>query len=213
MTKKRKFEAVLFDIDGTVIDASDFIFSAYEYTIKLCLKKKITFKKVAKVMGLPLAECYQLLTGLQEVEHLCKYHDEYLATQLSLVKAYPNALETLKLLSEKGIAIAGVTSRPAHMKSSLQVVGLDKFFKVIITPYEVKETKPHPKPLLTALKYLNVSSDKAVMIGDSPADMQAGKAAKVKTIAALYGFHGEKLTETKPDFLVNDIKEIISIIL
>jgi len=67
--------------------------------------------------------------------------------------------------------------------------------------------KPHPEPILKALRILGVTAEEAVMVGDTRADIAAGKNAGVRTVAALYGFGGEKLLDHKPDFAIRNLKE------
>lgn len=210
---KRKFDAALFDVDGTVLDTAEYIFQAYKYTLALHLKKEVTWKDVAPVLGLPFEDCYRLLTKLDKVDHLTRCHHEFQCRNLQLATAYPNALKTLKSLTKAGIAIAAVTSRFSdQLKATLEFAGVDKYFKAVVTPLDVKNPKPDPESIFKALETLGIKPNKAVFIGDSPADIEAGKAARVKTIAALYGFHGERLLEAKPDYVIADIQEIIPLI-
>ena len=212
--KVRKFDAALFDIDGTVLNTAEYIFQAYKYTIGLHLKREITWEDVAPVLGLPFEECYRLLTDLEKVDHLTKCHNEFQCQNLHLVSTFPNTLKTLKALAKAGVAIAAVTTRYGdQLKESLRFAKIDKYFKVILTPLDVKKPKPDGESVLKALAALGIKPPRAVMIGDSPVDIGAGKAANVKTIAALYGFHGERLLEANPDYVIDDIQEIIPIIL
>ncbi|MBI2196615.1 HAD-IA family hydrolase [Candidatus Daviesbacteria bacterium] len=211
---KRKFDAVLFDIDGTILNTGEYIFQAYQYTMALHLKKEVTWEDVVPVLGLPFKECYRILTNLEEVDYLMETHHQYQVQNSQSVKAYENTLKTLRELKKAGVAIAAVTSHTGELLiRNLKIGGMDKFFKVIVTPMEVKNPKPDPESIFKALGELGIKPNKAVFIGDSPADIAAGKAARVKTVAALYGFHGEGLLKTRPDFVVDDIEEIIPIIL
>ncbi|OGE28790.1 hypothetical protein A2867_04165 [Candidatus Daviesbacteria bacterium RIFCSPHIGHO2_01_FULL_40_11] len=211
---KRKFDAALFDVDGTVLNTNEYIFQAYKYTIGLHLKREVTREEVAQVVGLPFKDCYQLLTGLRDVGYLLECHDEFQCQNLHLVATFPNTLKTLKALAKAGVAIAAVTTRYGdQLKESLRFAKIDKYFKVILTPLDVKKPKPDGESVLKALAALGIKPPRAVMIGDSPVDIGAGKAANVKTIAALYGFHGERLLEANPDYVIDDIQEIIPIIL
>ncbi|OGE19615.1 hypothetical protein A3J19_00070 [Candidatus Daviesbacteria bacterium RIFCSPLOWO2_02_FULL_41_8] len=214
MKKKRKFDAVLFDIDGTILDTGQYIFQAYKYTLALHLKKEVNWEDVVPILGLPFKECYRILTNLEEVDYLMECHHQFQIQNSHSVKAYGNTLKTLQDLKEAEVKIAAVTSHTGELLiRNLKIAELEKFFKIIVTPFHVKKPKPDPESVLKALEILKVKADRAVFVGDSPADIKAGKAAGVKTIAALYGFHGKKLLDTKPDFLVRNIEGIIPIIL
>lgn len=212
--KKRKFDAALFDVDGTILDTGQYIFQAYKYTLALHLKKDVCWEDVAPVLGLSFKECYQRLTNLEEVDYLMECHHQYQVRNSQLVLTYKNTLKTLRELKKAGVAIAAVTSHSGELLiRNLKIAGIDKFFKVIVTPIDVKKPKPHPESILKALEELGVKPNRAVFVGDSPADIAAGKAARVKTIAALYGFHGKRILDSKPDYVVEDIEQIIPIIL
>lgn len=212
--KKRKFEAVLFDLDGTVLDTKNYILQAYQHTLKLHLNREITWDELSPIMGKPLSKCYQQLTGLKRVHHLTASHDEFQYRNLHLIVAYTNTLATLAALKAGNVAMAAVTTRYGdQVKESLRLTGTDQYFPVIITPLDVKNPKPDAEPVFKALECLGLTHDRAVMIGDSPVDILAGKNAKVKTIGALYGFHGQRLLESKPDYTVNDIQQILPLIL
>lgn len=211
--KKRKFDAVLFDIDGTVLNTGEYIFQAYKYTLRLHLKREVTWEDVVPVLGLPFENCYRILTNLEKVDHLMECHHQYQSQNPHFVKAYEGTLKTLQVLKKAKVAIAAVTSHTGNLLiRNLKIAGVDKYFKVIITPLDVKKPKPDPESIYKALEILDVKPKKTVFIGDSPADIEAGKKAGVKTIAALYGFHGEKLLKLKPDYIVSDISQITSLI-
>lgn len=212
--KKRKFEAVLFDIDGTLLDTSRFIFQAYKHAIKHHLRKDVTWKEVAKTLGLHLEECYCILTELDDVKDLMSTHNKFQYSNFQLIKAYKNTISTLKVLKKAKIKMGVVTNRFGdQVFQSLKITGVDQYFDVIVTPQDVKNPKPHAEPVLKALKKLKAPAEKTAFFGDCQSDIQAGKAAGCVTIGASYGFHGEKLLKSKPDFLVSDISEILPIIL
>lgn len=210
----RKFDAVLFDIDGTILNTGEYIFQAYKYTLALHLKKEVIWEDVVPVLGLPFEKCYRILTNLEEVDYLMECHHQYQSRNPKFVTAYKNVPEVLMKLKKAGVAIAAVTSHTGSLlKRNLKIAGVEKYFKVIVTPDHVKSPKPDPESVFKALKILGIKPDRAVFVGDSPADIKAGQAARVKTIAAFYGFHGKKLLEQNPDYTVEDISQITPIIL
>jgi len=211
--KKRKFDAVLFDIDGTILNTGQYIFQAYKHTFAMHFKKEITWDEVVPVLGLPFAKCYRILTNLEEVDYLMECHHRYQSQNPQLVKIYENSKETLEKLKKAGVAIAAVTSHTGNLlKRNLKIAGVEKYFKVMVTPDHVKNPKPDPESIIKALEILGIKSERAVFVGDSPADIMAGRSAGVKTIAAMYGFHGKRLLKLKPDYAIDDISQIISII-
>ena len=89
------------------------------------------------------------------------------------------------------------------------------FIDTVISKEDVEhsELKPHPRPILLALKQLHVLPEHAIMIGDAKEDVEAGKRAGTKTIGVTYGSLGEKIKDSKPDYTVDYIADILPIII
>ncbi len=209
----KNIEAVLFDVDGTLLDTREFIYQAYENTLRVHGIAEISREIIAISMGKSLSECYQDFAPGLDHQVLCEAHRSFQEINLHLSIPFPNTLTTLKRLKSRGVKMATITSRSLRTSAqTLELAGIYHFFDIVITPEDVKLTKPNPEGLFKALDVLGVKSENAVMIGDTDADVLAGKAAGTKTIGVTYGFHGQRILETNPDFVVNDISEIIPLI-
>jgi pyrophosphatase PpaX len=105
-------------------------------------------------------------------------------------------------------------NRPGALRG-LRLVGLEDAMEVIIGPDDVKNPKPHPEPILTALKVLGEPAACALYVGDSVHDMESGRAAGVRTAAVLWGpFGREDLAATRPDHWLErpgDLLELLGI--
>lgn len=132
---------------------------------------------------------------------------------MNLVKPFPGVFETLKIIKEKGIKQAAVTSRRKITSISLlQMNGLAEFFDLIVSEEDTKNNKPHPEPLLFALSKLQVLPADSLMVGDSNQDILAGKSAGAKTIAVTYGFKGRGIVDSDPDYLIDNIADVLTIV-
>ena len=109
--------------------------------------------------------------------------------------------------------MAAVTSRSKKTShQTLKDSGIFDFFETVISVEDTENLKPHPEPLLKALADMGELPQRAVMIGDSHLDIEAGKAAGTKTIRVTYGFHKEKLNDPEPDYLIYDIKDLLDLL-
>ena len=208
-----EFRAVLFDADGTLLDVSDFNYQTYLHTLALHSHLPITYEQMAKVMGLPLDEIYRQFSGIKDVSSLIEEHRRFQSENLGLVRTYPNTLITLDSLKRLDILLAVVTTRArVSATANHHITGIDRFLDVVITSDDVKHLKPDPEPVLLALDRLSIPSQEALMVGDSPVDIEAGRSAGVRTVGAVYGFHGPELATHKPDHLIQDISEILDLI-
>lgn len=205
--------ALLFDVDGTILDTREFILQATEHSLAAFGYSIPERSVMKKHVGKPFSEYYLSLTGSNtHVSALMEAHRNWQYSHYHVSVLYPNAFETLHMLKEKGYTIAAVTTRGNPSSSQTLIdAGIHDVFDVIISGTDAPEQKPSPVPLFKALEHLSGSPETAVMIGDSHLDIEAGKNAGTKTIRATYGFHSENLHNPEPDFFIDDIKDLLSL--
>ena len=207
-----KTKAVLFDMDGTILDTSDFVFSAVEYTLTQH-NLTITEEKLSQAKGMPLLDFYKYIFPDQDFELLRKTHHDYQQTRFDLGKLFPGVKKVLKKLKSEGVLIAAVSNRSTEsVTKSLKLVKAYDFFDAIVTYEDVKNPKPHKDIPLKALELLGVDKKSAIMVGDTDADIQAGKNAGIKTVGVTYGWMGEDIKKSKPDFVIDNIEELLKIV-
>lgn len=208
-----KIRAVLFDIDGTLLDTFDFIYGAFDYALHLHGIEPPSRERISELMGGPLEEVYTTMAPGFDPASLAEAHRVFQSENLALASLFPHALEVLEELKIRGLKLAAITTRSLRTSvRSLQMTGIAKYFDIIISAEDVSFHKPHPEPLLKALDALCVKAEEAVMVGDTRADIMAGKNAGTKTVAALYGFGGETLISLKPDFATRNLIELLDIL-
>lgn len=205
---------LLFDVDGTLLDTGEFILQAAEHALSSLGYEVPERSIISSNVGKPFPDFYFNLTGSHEhTEKLIDNHRGFQYSNYHLAKLFPNVPETLKTLKSKGYKLGAVTTRSkktAH--PTLVNAGIFDLFDVIICGGDTKELKPHPEPLLKALEHLGEVPEKAVMIGDSNLDIQAGKNAGTKTVRVTYGFHKDNLKEPEPDFFIEDISDLLKLL-
>lgn len=163
--------------------------------------------------GAALEEVYRDMIPGHDAHSLAEAHRQFQADHLQLVKLFPDTIAVLDSLTEGGRKLATITTRSIRTSvRSLEMTGIAKYFDIVVSAEDVSHHKPHPEPLFKALDVLGMEPSEAVMVGDTKADIMAGKNAGTKTIAALYGFGGERLRETQPDYAIKNLGEILTII-
>jgi len=204
---------ILFDIDGTVLDTREFIIQAAEHALAANGYPIAPRATIAAQVGKGFDDFYLSLTGSRErLTQLQAAHRAFQVDNFNLAKLYPHSLATLRELSRRGYRLGAVTTR--SKRTSLQTLrdaGILDLFGVVISLEDASEIKPSPVPLLQALDALQSAPGVAVMVGDSHLDIEAGKAAGLKTVRATYGFHTDRLHEPEPDFFIADIGELLKI--
>ena len=211
-----KPKAILFDVDGTLLDTREFLFRATEHSLGKHGFPVLPRELITTFVGKPLVEFYQSVapTALEtDINLLSDTHHEFQMENLHLAKSFPNIIKVLTLLKNKGIKMAAVTSRTnQNVAKTLEIAGVDSFLDVVITSDDVVNLKPHPEPLLKAMDLLGVKPEETWMVGDAEPDILAGKNAGTKTVGVTYGFGGKDIAKLHPDYLIENIQELLSVI-
>ena len=206
----KDLRAVLFDLDGTLLDTFDFIYGAFEHA--LAKHGVVTFdrEKIASYMGGPLEQVYAEMAPGCDAILLSEAHRTFQSENIRLVSLFPQTIEVLGELKRRNLKIAAITTRSLRTSiKSLEATSILHYFDLVLSAEDVTKHKPDPEPILKALEFLKVKPEEAIMVGDTKADIMAGKNAGVKTVAALYGFGGEALRDLKPDYTIDSLEELV----
>lgn len=204
--------AVLFDLDGTLIDSIELILNSAKHAFRDRDGHVPTDAEWLTGVGIPLATMFRRYARDDaDVDALIgKYREYQLANHDRLVRGYEAVVETVDALHASRHPLAIVTSKTGWLaQRGLDTVGLGSHFDVIVGCDTCDLHKPDPGPVLFALDKLGYPPDEAVFVGDSIYDMQAGNAAGVMTIAALWGpFSREDLVATNPTHFLERISDL-----
>ena len=201
---KSPITTVLFDFDGTLIDTVELIMASYRHTVEAHGFTAVPEELWLQNLGIPLRVQFRHFTeDLDEVQAMIK---TYLAHNVEhhdqLVAEYPGVRDQVRALHQAGYRLGLVTSKMhGGLERGLEAGGYEGLFEVLIGADDVENPKPHPEPVLLALERLGVEPESAIYVGDSTHDMAAGRAAGVRTAAAMWGpFKREQLEPHKPDY-------------
>jgi pyrophosphatase PpaX len=221
------FKAVLFDLDGTLIEFKFKVRESREAMIRFLQSEGFdvsgmtTETKTQSIFDLAESQL-QSQAGLVGKGHtvgkirgdLSSILDDFELRAFGEAKAHPGSLKVLRSISERGIKTAVVTnSGRKPVDALLGGFGFLPYLTLIITRDEVKKLKPQPDGLLTALEKLGVNAEDALYVGDSVIDIDAAKSAHVISVAVATGlYEAEKLADRGPNYLIRNIDELESIV-
>lgn len=207
--------ALLFDLDGTLIDSIGLLLECMQFAFRDRPRAPTTAEWVAGI-GTPLrAQLASWCDGPEDVEAMVGRYRDYQDLHLErLTTPFPHVVDTVRALRAAGHATAIVTSKGRGMTArSLEHVGLASAFDAVVTFEETTRHKPLPDPVHLALERLGARAEHALFVGDSPHDMHAGRAAGVRTAAALWGpFSREELAESQPTYWLQHFRELPAVI-
>jgi len=204
---------VLFDLDGTLVDSFALIVEAFRHACRTVLGREATREEVLAHWGKPLRARFAPL-GPDRVELLLQAYTRYYTANLHRVRPFPRVPEMLAELRRRGIRIGVVTSkRGSTTEDTLQGAGLRPLVDAVTTADDVRDPKPAPDPILLALHRFRALPKDAWMVGDGPFDVEAGRAAGVRTIAALWGTREQDaLLASRPDYAAETPDDVVRVV-
>jgi pyrophosphatase PpaX len=211
-----RYQYVLYDLDGTLLDTNELIIRSFEHTYEKHLSGEYTREEhILPYMGEPLyAQMERFAPGRSE-ELVKTYRAFNIDQHDALVTAFPQVIDVLRELHEAGVKQAIVTSKMRlTTEMGLALTGLSPYLDAVITVDDCEHHKPHPEPVQKAMALLGADPQSTLMVGDSPYDIGAGQAAGVATAGVKWSLRGEAgLQSHAPDYLVEDMLELRQLIL
>jgi HAD superfamily hydrolase (TIGR01509 family) len=194
-----KPKAILFDMDGVIVDSLD----AWWHSLNHALEKH-NMKSISKKMFIEKYWGHDLYENLKRNNLPLKvgmFCNQIYGNYLNSVKIFENVSDVLEKLSVYNKCV--VTNTPRDCTTQiLKKFGLEKYFKFVFTSNDVKLAKPDPEIILLACRRLGVKPEYVVLVGDTDSDIKAGHAAGCKVIGV----------GIKADYFINDISEIFDIL-
>jgi 2-phosphoglycolate phosphatase len=206
----KSWPVYLFDLDGTLLDSAVDICGAIQQVLSDHISEPLPFDFLKSYIGYHLDDCFiQVLphyTREQLDELVQSYRTIYPARKHAGTKLYPGVDEALSRLGgRKGTA---TTKGTPTTRAVLEHFGLLPYFDHV-QGTDGFPCKPAPNVLLRALEALGARPEECLFVGDSAADMEAGRRAGVKICAVRYGYGDpEHLARWEPDYWVSDLREL-----
>jgi pyrophosphatase PpaX len=208
--------AILFDLDGTLIDSIELILGAARHAFTDFAGRAPTDEEWRAGIGRPLQTVLREYAPDQaEADRLFgRYRAYQLEHHDRLVRPYAGILETVEALAADGHPMALVTSKSDWMaEKALVLVGLDDLIPVIVGCDTCVNHKPHPEPVERALALVGRPADNALFVGDSPHDVQSGRAAGVLTVGVSWGaFSREEMVRAGADVVIDRVQDLRALV-
>ncbi|PEN79366.1 HAD family hydrolase [Bacillus toyonensis] len=186
--------ALIFDVDGTILDTEKAILKSLQRILKEELDVEYTLDALDFALGIPGKEALKKLN----VPNIDVIHTKWSKAVLDYnheVSVFKSLEDIIGMLSLSKIKLGIVTSKTnQELIDEFEPFGLSSYFEDTICACDTDKHKPHPEPLFACLKRLDVPCHEAIYIGDSIYDMQCAKSAGVEFALASWG------SKTKGEF-------------
>lgn len=204
---KQRLHAVLFDWDGTLVDSYDADLAAYMKMFRdfgihwganeLDARYSPDWRRIYQLAGIPQ----------DQWERADKLWSKYYRDQKTwLIPGSRRVLQWVERRCAMGLVTSGNRRRAIRQ---LRELGLIRTFRVKICAEDASRRKPHPLPLLVALRRMRLHPAEAAYVGDTPEDIEMARSAGVRSIGVMGPFPTHhRLRKARPDCLLESIKEL-----
>lgn len=205
---------IIFDLDGTLLDTRKYIIEAFSYTLGQNGIES-TDKDIATLVGRNIHEIYAILAPGLDSETLFQTHAAYQAKHQDSISLYDGVSTLLTDARSKGYKLVAITNRKAHVITSLERVGLQDAFDMILSGNDVAHVKPDTEGIDLIAQHFNCLHEDMIVVGDTEIDVVFGKEGGVRmTIAITHGFRSREILEkAHPDHIVDGLEEIKDLLL
>lgn len=213
-----KYDAVIFDLDGTLLntiediaDAINQAFHNYGYTTSFSIEEVKTFlgsgaeTLIAKAAQQIHAEEKEIPALYQEYKRIYNFN------RTAKTKPYPNMVEILKALKDKGIRLAVLSNKPDNDTKACVQYYFPNIFDVVIGQRNEIPLKPDPNGVFEILHELHISRKNALFVGDMKQDKLTAENAKISFAACCYGFGGEEDLKDSV-YKVNCVEDLLRLV-
>lgn len=211
-------KAVLFDLDGTLVDSAPDLASALNRLLARAGYPPIALAQVHMMIGdgVPklvergFAAHKRALSAAEIDEFADLFVADYEPNSTVATRPFPGAIEVLGELKASGLALGVCTNKPeGATRAILSAFGMDSFFAAVVGGDTVPGArKPGPEPVFETLRRLGVENREAISVGDSANDVLAGHAARLPVIAVTFGYSRVAPAQLGADRLIGHFSEL-----
>ncbi|MBY6276010.1 MAG: pyrophosphatase PpaX [Symbiobacterium thermophilum] len=215
VTDLSHFDAVLFDLDGTLIDTNRLIVTSFQHVFRTRLGLEVAPEEIYRFFGEPLRTTMTRFAPDRADELTEAYREYNLSVHDRLVRRFPGVNDAVAALRQAGVRLGVVTSKYTPLaRRGLSVCGLEAHFPVVVGEDQTERHKPEPDPALLALELLGVQpGPRVLMVGDSPLDLRCGRAAGCRTAAVGWALDRAALAAGEPDFWLERPSDLVALVL
>ena len=203
------FDGFIFDIDGTLTSTNQLIFDSFNFIAKKYLSRTFTDDEIISLFGPTEDVILKQWCGDRYEEARNDYY-KYYSDHHGIAGLYDGIKEILHHLKSKGYPIGIFTGKGRTASLiTLEKLGVDHYFDLIVTGDDVENHKPSPEGILKFINHFGLKPGRVLMIGDSVSDVKASRKAGIKIASVLWDSYGSEEVKTlNSDYFFYTVQEL-----
>jgi phosphoglycolate phosphatase len=212
-----KIDLIIFDLDGTLVNSIPDLTDSINHVCKLKNTAFMSEESIAAKVGGGIIQLLEDAFGIDKdtdefKSYMDPFMDYYGKNQTNRSFLYDNVRDTIKKLSIKKLAVLS-NKFDGFTKQIIKDFRLDEYFDLVLGTTNDLAKKPSAEPVNYIMNTLGISTDRVFFVGDSENDIKCAKNSGIKSVAVTYGYRSkEQLEVLNPDFIIDDISELTTII-
>lgn len=214
----RPFDAVMFDMDGTLINSKVAIVASYHDATTKIMGEPYPVEEadIERIIQLRGQETFPMIAKGDPVvaDQLKEEFGKAYAIHQSEIPLFDEVEVALAALRDGGIRLGIATSKArGRFEQDMERTGIKNFFEITITGDDVEHAKPHPAPITMGIEHMGLDPARVLYVGDGPNDVIAARAAGARQAGVEFGFHPEECRAENPDYMLASYLDLIPIAL
>lgn len=211
----QNIKLIIFDLDGTLVDAYPAIISSFNHTMRSLKTKEESGTVIRRAVGWGDENLLKPFIKIKDLKKALRiyrsHHKEELPKNSRL---FPGTKKLLRYLKKRGLKLAVASNRPTKFSWILiRHLGLKKYLDYVCCADRLKHAKPHPEILRKIMQKFSLKPKNTLYVGDMTVDAQAGRRAKIKTIIVTSGSSTRReIEKERPFLIISGIIELLALL-
>lgn len=204
-----KYEHIVFDIDGTLIDTEYVVLHSLQETLRTLCGKEIPVSELTFALGITGADALKILE-VKDISHTLELWIENMRKYADTVMVFDGITELLENLRTRGVKMGIVTSKTREgFEEEFCQLSIREYFRTIVCADDTQEHKPNAAPLWKYKELSGMSGGKILYVGDSAYDSRCAKNAGIDFALAVWGSHSKSI---EADYFLEKPADVLSVI-
>ena len=210
-----KFDGIIFDIDGTIVESNQLIFATFNYVTEKYLGKSTSPEEIIALFGPTEGVIIEQLFSDNFSAVMTDYYKFYRENHSKMAKVFDGIVELIDNLKSKNIFLSVYTGKgKGSTEITLDELGIRDKFDLVVTGDDIIGHKPSPEGVELFLKKYNLDRNRVLMIGDAPPDVKAARATGIRIASVLWDSYAkEEVLKMNSDYYFNTVEELSNFLL